>query len=353
MTLGRAVRARIAEPLMRATASVALPAARTSIGADAFDAGFRYEALLRRELDRCERLLGRSTGHRSVRDRRRRAELEHRRRLAPGRPAAGPGIPEVFWHGPDRVGDGRPVVVLLNGWTASGLVWPTALVDRLTERHDVVRIDNRGTGYSRTAPTPFTIARMADDVVDVLDAIGAPAATLVGLSMGGMIAQEVAIRHPASVERLVLCGTRPAAPAGFAPGDAVLADVMSTPARGEPLRDFVERSWSNVVAPEFASARPEAMDELVDRIVERPTPRAGVFAQLRAISIWHGSDRLRLVRAPTMVIHGRDDPLIPVGNGMRLAQLIPGARYVELPGVGHIVPFEATDAVGDAVVGAP
>ncbi|MEX2627313.1 MAG: alpha/beta fold hydrolase, partial [Ilumatobacteraceae bacterium] len=248
--------------------------------------------------------------------------------------------------------EGRPVIVLLNGWTASGLVWPAGLVDRLAESHDVVRIDNRGTGYSRTAPPPFTIARMADDVADVLGAIGAPAATLVGLSMGGMIAQEVALRHPASVERLVLCGTRPPTPAGFAPGDEVLADVMATPARGESLRDFVERSWSNVVAPDFATRRPEALAELVERIAERPTPHAGVIAQLRAISIWHGSDRLGLVRAATVVVHGRDDPLIPVGNGMRLAQLIPGARYVELPGVGHIVPFEAPDAVIDAVVGA-
>jgi 3-oxoadipate enol-lactonase len=345
---------RVVDPALRLGAAVALPLARTTVGSTAFEAAFRSEALVVGGLDRHERLVARITGFEGPRARRRRRELDDRRRLAPSRPRDGADAPTVFWHGPDRVTKpGRPVIALVNGWTASGLVWPTALVDRLAHRHDVVRIDNRGTGYSRTAPAPFTIAQMADDVADVLRAVGAPAATVVGLSMGGMIAQEVALRHPALVERLVLCGTRPPTPAGFAPGDDVLAAVLATPAPGASLRTFVEQSWSTIAAPGFTADRPDAMRELVERVIERPTPRSGMFAQLRAISIWHGSERVRAIRAPTVVIHGRDDPLTPIGNGMRLAQLIPGARYVELPGVGHLVPFEAPDAVVDGVLDGP
>ena len=105
-----------------------------------------------------------------------------------GRPAA------VHWHESGR----GPVLVLLNGWSVSGLVWPRAWIDRLAQRYRVVRIDNRGTGWSRRAPAPFTIADLADDVVTVLDAVGAERATIVGLSMGGMIAQELALRAPAA-----------------------------------------------------------------------------------------------------------------------------------------------------------
>lgn len=353
MTVGRPGEDRVVDPLLRLTAAVALPLARTAVGSAAFEVGFRSEALVRGGFDRNERLLARMTGHEGPRARRRRRELEDRRRLAPNRSVDAVGVSAVFWHGPDRVTSSeRPVVALVNGWTASGLVWPAALIDHLEQRCDVVRIDNRGTGYSRTAPSPFTIAQMADDVADVLRAVDAPAATIVGLSMGGMIAQEVALRHPALVERLVLCGTRPPTPAGFAPGDDVLASVLATPTSGDSLRTFVDRSWSAITGPGLAADHPESMRELVERVLERPTPRAGVFAQLRAISIWHGSDRIPGIRAPTTVIHGRDDPLMPVGNGMRLAQLIPGARYVELPGVGHLVPFEAPDAILDAVVDA-
>ena len=140
------------------------------------------------------------------------------------------GRPHVFWHGPDRVGvHERPLVVLVNGWTASGLLWPAGFVEQLEGSFDVVRVDNRGSGYSRTAPAPFTMAQLADDLRDVLRAIGARSATIVGLSMGGMIAQELAIRHPELVDRLVLCGTRPPPPAGFAPPRSVLDAMMATP----------------------------------------------------------------------------------------------------------------------------
>lgn len=80
-------------------------------------------------------------------------------------------------------------------------------------------------------------------------------------------------------------------------------------------------------------------------IARRPTPQNAVLTQARAIAAWFGSDRLRAITAPTTVIHGTHDPLIAVGNGMRLAQLIPDATYVELPGVGHLVPYEAPDAI--------
>ena len=71
--------------------------------------------------------------------------------------------------------------------------------------------------------------------------------------------------------------------------------------------------------------------------------------QARAIAAWSGAHRLRRLAVPTTVVHGADDPLIPVRNGMRLAQLVPGARYVELPGVGHLVPYEAPDEVVEVV----
>ena len=325
------------------------PFARTPVGSSVLQAGIHYEAFVRGRLEHAQRLLTITTGRSDATGRRRVAELEHRRRLAPGRYANGSKLPAVHWHGPDHVDRSRPVVVLINGWTASGLVWPSSVVEQLAATHHVIRVDNRGVGYSRTAPAPFTVERMADDVIDVLDATGATAAVVVGLSMGGMIAQEVAMRHPARVARLVLLGTRPPSPAAFMPAQQVLDGVMSVPEPQETFRDFVLRSWSSIGGPGFLDRDRAGAHELVERIAERVTPRAGVLSQARAMAAWHGAHRLASVTVPTVVVHGREDPLVPVGNGMRIAQLIPGARYVELANIGHLVPFEAPEAVLEAI----
>ena len=115
------------------------------------------------------------------------------------------------------------------------------------------------------------------------------------------------------------------------------------------LRSFLRDGWATVAAPGFAAAHPDLMDEMAAAIDRRPTPRFAVLDQARAIAAWAGAARLRSLTVPTTVVHGSEDPLVPVRNGMRLAQLIPGARYVELAGVGHLIPYEAPDVVTQIV----
>ncbi|MET0324704.1 MAG: alpha/beta fold hydrolase [Ilumatobacteraceae bacterium] len=242
-------------------------------------------------------------------------------------------------------GGSGPAVVLINGWTASGLVWPAAMVAELERGHRVVRIDNRGSGWSRHAPRPYTVGDMARDARDVIDRLGLDRPTVVGLSMGGMIAQELAMHWPSRVGRLVLLGTRPPSPEDVAPPARVTASLLSTPPKGMSLRTFLREGWATVAAPGFGRDHPEAVDEMARSIARRPTPRFAVLDQARALAAWHGAHRLRRIIVPTTVVHGAEDPLIPVHNGMRLAQLIPGAHYVELPDVGHLVPYEAPSRV--------
>jgi pimeloyl-ACP methyl ester carboxylesterase len=116
------------------------------------------------------------------------------------------------------------------------------------------------------------------------------------------------------------------------------------------MRRYLRDGWATVAAPGFAAEHPELIDEMAAAIARRPTPQFAVLDQARAITAWSGGYRLRSLVMPTVVVHGAEDPLIPVRNGMRLAQLIAGARYVELPGVGHLVPYEAADVVVDVVL---
>ena len=343
MSVLRGMTDRFVGPLVARSAQLGEPLLRNRAGSAAVRLTICYEALLRRGYERYESGIASATGYRNQHQRRIAEEQAERRRLAPDRPSRGIGVPKVFWHGPDNVDGTKPLIVLLNGWTASGLVWPRSLVQHLESEADVIRIDNRASGYSRMAPAPFTIAEMADDVADVIRFVGARSAVVVGLSMGGMIAQELAVRHPQLVERLVLCGTRPPIPAGFLSKAGALDAVMSARRPAETVPDYFRRSWGAAVAQGFAERRPDLVDEMVDQISERPTPRTGVLAQMRAVATWTDPERLTQINSPTVVIHGREDPLFPVGNGMRLAQLIPGARYIELPHVGHLVPFEAPD----------
>ncbi len=254
--------------------------------------------------------------------------------------------PEVYW----RAGGRGPELVLLNGWSASGLAWPRTWVRELEKDFRVIRIDNRGSGYSRFAPTPFTMADLADDVAAVLDDAGAERATVLGLSMGGMIAQEFALRHPRRIDGLILTATAPPAPAYVAGKlSGALLGLMQPPRKHETLETYFTRVWAGATGAGFADREPEAIDELVAQIVARPTARQTLRHQLRAATGWGHADRLSCLDTPTAIIHGDEDQLVDVVNGRRLGALIPNARYVELPGVGHLPPLEAPAIVLDAI----
>jgi len=248
-------------------------------------------------------------------------------------------------------GSGEPLL-LINGWTATALVWPGEFIRRLDSRFRVIRIDNRGSGYSRLAPSPFTMADLAEDAHRVLRSRGLRGATVLGLSMGGMVAQELALRHPADVSRLFLVATSPPAPAALRPDDAITWHMFRRRKRGQPYHDYLYELWGRTSAPGFAERRPDLLEELVDQLAARPTIRPGAMAQARAAGCWSRPQRLARITAPTTVVHGTEDLLRPVGNGMRLARLIPGARYVELPGVGHLVPLEAMDELVELILNA-
>ena len=254
--------------------------------------------------------------------------------------------PQIYW----REGGRGPALVLINGWSASGLAWPRAWVRELEDDFRVIRIDNRGSGYSRFAPVPFTMDDLADDVAAVLDELEHERAAVVGMSMGGMIAQEFALRHADRLTGLVLIATRPPAPAYAVPkGSSLMLDLLVPPRKGESLETYFTRLWTLATGPGFAQREPELIAELVAQIVARPTPRVMLMHQLRAVNGWGHADRLGRISAPTAIVHGADDRLVGVLNGRRLAALMPAAAYHELEGVGHLPPVEAPDRVLEAI----
>jgi pimeloyl-ACP methyl ester carboxylesterase len=249
--------------------------------------------------------------------------------------------PKVFWlaHGTG------PSLVLINGYSASALAWPRAWTRSLERRFRLITLDNRGSGWSRFAEAPFTIGDLADDVADVLEAAEIPRATVLGLSMGGMIAQELALRRPELVTGLLLAATRPPVPSFHAPPIASAWHLVRPPGRGESLERYFRGLWTAAAAPGFAEAHPEEIEELVSQTLERPTPRTMLLHQLRAMSGWAHAERLAQLGMPTVIVHGEADTFSPPANGRALARLIPDARHVPLEGVGHLLAHEARDVL--------
>ncbi|WP_020108070.1 alpha/beta fold hydrolase [Nocardia sp. 348MFTsu5.1] len=341
----------LSESAMERLGHIMIPFTTNTPLAKATGLGIRNEAIVRRTVSAPVQFGTKLVGYKTPATRRRLREVSAAAQLreaaaessgdssAAGR--SNPVRPLVNWH----EGGSGPALLLLNGFTASGLVWPEAWVRSLEEHYRVIRIDNRGTGWSRSAPAPFTLGDLADDARDVLRACGIIQATVLGISMGGMIAQELAIRHGDFVDELILVATRPPTPAQIAPGLDGFLVLMRQPPAGSDLHEFLIDAWGQTVGEGFADAHPEVMTEIADQAIERVTPRSGIVSQARAIAAWNGPSRLRRITAHTTVVHGNRDKLMPVGNGMRLTRLIPDANYIELPGVGHLVPQEAGDAL--------
>lgn len=246
-----------------------------------------------------------------------------------------------------------PTVLFIMGLGGRAADWNDAFIGRLADRFETITFDNRGTGGSDHPDGEWTLEAMADEAMAVLDALGRPHAHVVGLSMGGMIAQLVALRHPARVDRLALLATHPGGPGVVQPTPRGLTAL--TPDRRLPPAEIVRRAMIAITAPGFVERNPAAIAMLVELALAQPTPAATFARQMGAIVRSDRSARLGEIRAPTLVVHGGADELVPPENGRSLARAIPGARYVELPDVGHMPMWECPDVLasllGDFLAG--
>jgi pimeloyl-ACP methyl ester carboxylesterase len=256
----------------------------------------------------------------------------------------------------DTTGDAAdPAILLIGGMGASMDWWEDEFCQRLAAGgRFVIRYDHRDTGRSVSYPAGapgYTGADLAADAVGMLDTFGRRSAHLAGISMGGALAQQVALAHPDRVDSLVLISTSPAVPG--APGRSELPpmseDLRAYFAAEVPLPDWAERAAviDYLVGYERRLEAAEYFDEahvraLVERIVDRSNDMAAsVTNHALAEEGELPSGRLDDITAPTLVIHGTADPLFPYGHAEALARGIPQAELLPLEGVGHQTPPRA------------
>jgi 3-oxoadipate enol-lactonase len=246
----------------------------------------------------------------------------------------------IYW---DEQGQGEPVLLIM------GLGYPSAMWYRirptLAASYRTIALDNRGAGLSDTPPGPYPIPQMASDTAAVLDAAGVESAHVFGVSMGGMIAQEFALQYPQRVLSLILGCTAAGGP---------------TAVRAEPDAIQMLMTRGKMSAEEAAEA---AVPFIYDRTTPRewieedlavrrpwfPSPE-GYAAQLQGILAWEAYSRLGQIVAPTLVIHGESDLLVPPGNANLIAERIPGAKVVMIPRASHLFLTDQPEAAQRAIL---
>lgn len=234
-------------------------------------------------------------------------------------------------HWEETGGDGPPVLLIMGlGMTATGW-WRTVpvLVDAGLR---VLTFDNRGVGRSERPPGPYTVTEMADDAVSVLDAAGVETAHVYGISLGGMIAQQVALRHPERVRGLVL-GATTRGGAAHVPASPETGALVELRAR----MSAEHAVWASVPINYSARTRRHGGELIAADVEQRlrfPVEREFYAAQLAAAQAHDAA--VEGIRAPTLVVHGTEDALIPPENGERLAAAIPGAELALWPEAAHL-----------------
>jgi pimeloyl-ACP methyl ester carboxylesterase len=235
-----------------------------------------------------------------------------------------------------------PVVLLLCGIGAKRQGWYKQL-PVLGERFRAIAIDYRDVGDSDPADGPYSIADLAADVAGLAAALGIERASLVGISMGGFIALELALRRPELVERLVLVVTSAGGATHVSTSPEVLQLLM--PSAGVAFEDGAgaRRVTTAVAAPGYAERAPQEIDTFVEIALHNPMRVEAYLRQLDACRAHDVAGRLAQIDVPTLVVHGDVDPLVPLANGAYLAEHIAGARLVVYEDTGHIPEVERAD----------
>jgi 3-oxoadipate enol-lactonase len=262
---------------------------------------------------------------------------------------------EMFY---EEHGRGDPLLLIM-GLAADSTAWMFQ-VPAFAEHYRTIVFDNRGVGRSAKPPGPYSIHEMADDAAGLLDVLGVPRAHVVGVSMGGMIAQELALRHPERVRSLVLACTYPEPDADVEQhrhfsiqrfGGSVTADgEIRIDVKAINPMDFLQHMLPMVFNQDFMARELPKLIKVFSGALQYGFSMEAILGQVAAVMSHKATDRLHQIAAPTLVITGDADLLIPPANSDILARRIPGARLIKVPGGSHGFNFETPDVFNRAVL---
>lgn len=248
----------------------------------------------------------------------------------------------------EEQGSGDPLLLIM-GFTMSVVGWHWN-IPTFAKSFRTIAFDNRGVGQSDKPDLPYSMAMFADDTAGVLDALNVEQAHVFGISMGGMIAQEFALRHPQRVQTLILGCTNCGGPNTVQSKDPDVLNMLGNIASVDVQQAALVMT-KVAVTPWFMQKRMDILLELNQLSAQQPTPKHGMVQQMQAIIGHDTYERLPQIAVPTLVITGKEDGLVPPENSITLAQRIPNADLALLSNASHLFNIELPEATAETVTG--
>lgn len=230
-------------------------------------------------------------------------------------------------------GEGFPLVMIM-GLSGNVDWWDPRMVQELSKNFKMVLFDNRGAGRTDVSNRRYTMKLFADDTAGLMDALGISRAHVFGVSMGGMIAQELVLNYPEKIEKLVLCSTNCGSTKSVPPSEEVLGMLMTDRSALSP-EEIVRMAIPLLFTEDFIQKNPEFIELAIQQILKAPISNEVFMHHLNAIMNFDTCDSLSQIRAPTLILHGKWDILVPPENGSILAEAIPNAKLVYFENSAH------------------
>ena len=236
-------------------------------------------------------------------------------------------------------GEGYPLVMIMGGggnldW------WNPHMIEELSKNFKVVTFDNRGTGRTDLSDKEFSIKLFADDTVGLMSALGISQANILGWSMGGFIAQELALNYPERVKKLILYSTGCGGVKSVPRSQEAAAMLKRASAGGMSTEEAVRMYIQPFLTSEFIDYNPDFVELIIQRMLKAPTSPEVRMRQTGAIMSFDSYDRLPRIKAPTLILSGKRDITCPPENGSILAKAIPNARLVFFENSAHLLAEE-------------
>ena len=229
-------------------------------------------------------------------------------------------------------GEGFPFFMIL-GLSCDVNWWTPEIIEAMAKNFKTIVFDNRGIGQSDKPEMSYSIKMFADDTVGLMNALNIEKAHVLGLSMGGFIAQEIALSCPERVEKLILCSTHCGGAKALAPSNEAISFLLNPPRKPiEFVNSFIPLLFTNT----FIESNPDFIESYKQRMLRIPFNRRLYRRQLQAMS-FNAARKLKTINIPTLILHGKEDVLVPPGNAEILAKGIPNARKVILDNTAHFL----------------
>jgi pimeloyl-ACP methyl ester carboxylesterase len=244
-------------------------------------------------------------------------------------------------------GKGFPLVMIM-GLTANKDWWPQEVIEQFSKHFKTLIFDNRGAGRTDASKIDYSIKMFADDTIGLMDSLEIEEAHILGVSMGGMIAQELALNYPDRVKKLVLCSTTPGGPKAVPTPPETIKVMMEL----QNLTDEqVARRTIPILFPkDFIENNPEVIERSINHMLIAPITQDANARQVKACLEFNAYDRLPQINRPTLVMAGKEDVLLPYQNDEMIAKRIPRAKLILYDNAGHGMITQVAEDFAEKVI---